>query len=117
MTKGALPPPDRFETNDDVTAHAPRLYGRAWNASATVDYWDDPTDVYPIDLTARRRLSIALAGARRPAQLRLWSPQTRSVWRRASKLEVARSKQAGEKQRLRYRVPRARAAATTSRSR
>ena len=107
MTKGAaLPPPDRFETNDDVTAHASRLSGARGTRTATLDYWDDPTDVYPIDLAARRRLSIALVGdVGASARLRLWSPQTRSVFGAASKLEVARSKQVGEKQRLWYLVP------------
>jgi hypothetical protein len=73
---------------------------------ATVDYWDDQTDVYPIELTARRRLSISLASdVATSVRLRLWSPQTRSVFSAASKLEVARSKQVGVKQRLRYFVP------------
>ena len=38
-------------------------------------------------------------------RLRIWSPQTRSVFGSASTLEVARSKQVGVKQRLRYFVP------------
>jgi subtilisin family serine protease len=106
VTKGSLPPPDRFETNDDVGAHAPRLAGVRGTRVATVDYWDDQTDVYPVDLTARRRLSISLVGEPGTAvRLRLWSPQTRSVFGAASKLEVARSKQVGDKQRLTYVVP------------
>jgi hypothetical protein len=106
VTKGSLPPPDRFESNDDVGAHAPRLAGVRGTRAATVDYWDDQTDVYPIDLTARRRLSITLAGdLGTSVRLRLWSPQTRSVFGAASKLEVARSTQTGAKQRLRYLVP------------
>ena len=106
VTKGSLPPPDRFETNDDVAAHAPRLAGARGNRVATLDYWDDQTDVYPIELTARRRLSISLAGdVGTSVRLRLWSPQTRSVFGSASTLEVARSKQVGVKQRLRYFVP------------
>jgi len=107
VTKGSLlPPPDRFETNDDVAAHALRLTGTRGTRAATLDYWDDQTDVYPIDLTARRRVSIALAGdAGTSVRLRLWSPQTRSVFGAASKLEVARSKQVGAKQRLRYSAP------------
>ena len=106
VTKGTLPPPDRFESNDDVAAHAPRLSGARGTRAATLDYWDDQTDVYPIDLVARRRLSISLVGdVGTSAQLRLWSPQTRSVFGVVSKLGVARSKQVGEKQRLRYLVP------------
>jgi hypothetical protein len=38
-------------------------------------------------------------------RLRLWSPQTRSVFGAASKLEVARSKGVGAKQSLSYLVP------------
>ena len=106
LTKGPLPPADRFETNDDVAAHAPRLAGAQGTRVATLDYWDDPTDVYPVDLVGRGRLSISVAGAAgTSARLRLWSPQTRSVFGAASKLEVARSTTVGAKQRLSYLVP------------
>jgi subtilisin family serine protease len=107
LTKGALPPEDRFETNDDVGAHAPRLAAARGRRVATVDYWDDRTDVYPVDLAAGRRLSVSLAGTvGTSTRLRLWSPQTRSVsGGRDEKLEVAASTRVGAKQRLVYVVP------------
>jgi hypothetical protein len=106
LTNGALVPVDRFETNDDVAAHASRLAGVKGKRVATMDYWDDPTDVYPVDLVERRRLSITVAGAAGTSmRLRLWSPQTRSVFGAAKKLEVARSNGIGAKQSLSYLVP------------
>jgi subtilisin family serine protease len=105
LTKGALAPADRFETNDDVGAHAPRLAGARGTRTATVDFWDDQTDVYPVDLGARRRFSVSLAGAvGASVHLRLWSPQTRSVFGAVKKLKVASSKRVGAKQRLSYLV-------------
>jgi hypothetical protein len=105
LTKGALTPEDHFETNDDVAAHAPRLAGGNGKRVATVDYWDDQTDVYPVDLAAHRRISVTLSGSvGRSVQLRLWSPQTRSIFGAANKLEVAHSTRIGSKQRLSYLV-------------
>jgi hypothetical protein len=106
VAKGALPSADRYETNDDVRAHTARLAAAAGKISATLDYWDDPTDVYPVDLAARRRLSISLAGpAGTSVRLRLWSPQTRTIAAAATKLTVAKTTAAGARQRLAYRVP------------
>ena len=46
----SLPEPDRFEANDEA-ATAVRLWGRKGRRiRATVDYWDDPIDVYRIKL-------------------------------------------------------------------
>ena len=104
-TKGALPPADRFETNDDVGAHAARLCGARGTSTATVDYWDDPTDVYPIDLAARRRLPISLTGAAAPGAAPPLEPAHAQRLRRREQARGARSKQVGEKQRLRYLVP------------
>ena len=106
LTKSTLAPSDRFETNDDIAADTPRIGGARGKRVATIDYWDDPTDVYPVDLAERRRFSISMAGvAGRSTRLRLWGPQTRSVFGAASKLEVARSKRVGAKQQLSYLVP------------
>jgi subtilisin family serine protease len=106
LTKNLLPPVDRYETNDDVAAHETRLARARGKLTAAVDYWDDQTDVYPVDLVARRRVVISLSGvAGATVRLRLWSPQTRSVFGAAGKLVVARSTGAGAKQRLSYAVP------------
>ena len=74
--------------------------------AATLDFWDDPTDVYPVDLAARRRLSISAAGpAGTSLSLHLWSPRTRSIFGASSRLEVAKTGAVGAKARLAYLVP------------
>ena len=106
LAKGAPPPADRYETNDDVRARTARLAAAGGKISATIDYWDDPTDVYPVDLAARRRLSISLAGpAGTSVRLRLWSPQTRTIASAATRLTVAKTTAAGSRQKLAYLVP------------
>jgi subtilisin family serine protease len=107
LTNGPLPPTDRYETNDDVGGHKTRLAGTGGKLTATVDYWDDQTDVYAVDLVARRRFTASLAGAAGTTeQLRLWSPQTRTIFGVSSrKLSVAGSTGAGARQRLSYVVP------------
>ena len=76
----ALPPADRYETNDDAGTHAPKLYGRRRQFVATIDYWDDQTDVYRVYLREGEQLAVTL---RRPARtdtkLVLWRPGTRRV--------------------------------------
>jgi subtilisin family serine protease len=110
LASGTLPPPDRYETNDDVSARAARLSGARGQRNATIDYWDDQTDVYPVDLTARRRFSASVAGpAGTSFRLRLWSPRTRTVYGASSrKLEVVHSTRTGAKTGLTYVVPAAR---------
>jgi subtilisin family serine protease len=107
LTNDPLPPADRYETNDDVGARKARLTGTRGKLAATVDYWDDQTDVYAVDLSARRRFTVSLAAATGTAvYLRLWSPQTRSIFSASSKrLSVARSSRVGATQRLSYVVP------------
>jgi subtilisin family serine protease len=107
LMSGPLPPADRHETNDDVGAHQARLGGTRGNLTATVDYWDDQTDVYAVDLLPRRHFTISLAGATGTIlALRLWSPQTRSISGVPSqKFSVARSTRVGAIQRLAYVVP------------
>jgi hypothetical protein len=106
LSKGA-PTADRFETNDDVGAHTAHLAGATGKVAATLDYWDDKTDVYPVDLVARGRLSVSVAGAAGTSlALRLWNPQTHSISVAPSrKLTVAKTRGAGVKQRLVYVVP------------
>lgn len=107
LTSNPLPPADRHETNDDVGGHKLRLAGTRGKLTATLDYWDDQTDVYAVDLVAHRRFTVTLAGASGTTeQLRLWSPQTRTIFGVSSKkLSVASSTRAGAKQRLSYVVP------------
>jgi subtilisin family serine protease len=92
-----LPPADRFEPNDRVSeAHA--LFGRKPAVTATLDYWDDPVDVYRVRLAGGERLNVVLdahwAGA--AVDLTLWHGKT-----------VAQTTHPGKTQRLSYRALRA----------
>jgi hypothetical protein len=106
-TAEKLPPRDSLETNDDAGRLARQLYGRRRRVEATIDFWDDQTDVYRIFLRAGERFSAALRGPP-GTRLFLWRPGTEridllslSVSRR-----VASSARRGIVQRFSYRVPR-----------
>jgi hypothetical protein len=75
-----LPPRDRLETNDDAGDLAPKLWGRSIVVRATVDFWDDPVDVYRVKLAAGEQVSVALRGATESdVNLVLWKPRTEHV--------------------------------------
>jgi subtilisin family serine protease len=78
---GPLPRPDRYETNDDAGAQAWTVWGTRDRLDATVDYWDDPVDVYRIPLRARQTLHAKLVGTTAGASLalELWQPRTLHV--------------------------------------
>jgi hypothetical protein len=106
-TKGVIPPPDRYETNDDAGTHAAPVPPTGGKLSATIDFWDDPTDVYSIRVAPRTKLTATVTGVSGMSlQLRLWSPQTRTVYGSASrKLSVARSTLPGARQRVSFTTP------------
>ena len=104
VTKSTLPAADRLETNDDIGAQTGRLKGGRGKLGATLDFWDDQTDVFAVDLRARRRLSLSVAGAAGTIiHLRLWSPQATSVFAGSSrKLSVAHAARPGSRQGFSY---------------
>ena len=51
-----------MEPNDDGGTIAPRRLGRRSRRRATVDYWDDPVDVYAVRVRVGQRLSVRLHG-------------------------------------------------------
>src|SRR5262249_40895161 len=105
LAKLPVPPPDHFEPNDDVGAQTARLTGARGKLAATVDYWDDPSDIYPVELAGGAHLRLSVNGLA-AASMRLWSPQTRTVYgASAQKLALASSRQVGGAQRLGYAVP------------
>jgi subtilisin family serine protease len=78
----SVPPADAYEPNDGADPRGYRLYGR-WSkrvVRATVDYWDDQDDVYPVYLRAGQRLDASLDGptGTNPS-LVLWRPGVSSV--------------------------------------
>lgn len=74
-------PPDQREPNDEAGARAQRVYGRRQEIVATLDFWNDQTDVYLVRLRRGQRLLAVLEGLTRGAEttLALWRPGTRRV--------------------------------------
>jgi subtilisin family serine protease len=104
---GVIPPPDKYEPNDDGGEDATRLWGLTRRIEATLDFWDDQSDVYAIRL---RRGQPVYASVRGPAgtdtNLILWQPSTRHVYDLASLALVARqSARPGAREYLQYRAP------------
>jgi hypothetical protein len=108
--QGPLPAADRLEPNDDAGTRAPRLYGSSLRVRATVDYWDDPVDVYRVRVPAGTRLEAAVQGpARTNTNLLLWRPGTPTVagaTPRVLRMRVASKSGPGSSERLAYRAPR-----------
>jgi subtilisin family serine protease len=105
-----LPQPDLYEVNDEAGSNAPRLWGRrGQRIRATIDYWDDPLDVYRIKLKRGERLIARLRGPRGTnTNLLLWKPGTRRVTGFAADRRqlAAQSKSPGSVERIRIRVRR-----------
>jgi subtilisin family serine protease len=100
---GPLPPADRYETNDDAGTQAWTVWGKRDKLVATVDYWDDPVDVYRIPLQPHELLSVRLTASPGP-ELEIWQPKTVHVDRPASKAFLIATSTKGA---LRYRPTRA----------
>ncbi|MDX6410697.1 MAG: serine protease, partial [Gaiellaceae bacterium] len=108
LAKGSPPPADAYETNDDAGPQAKRIYGTPRQLKATIDYWDDPIDVYAVALKPGKRLTATLTGPPGTnVELFLWSPQTQTVttYPQAG-IPVAKSTKSGALQALAYRAPR-----------
>ncbi len=103
-----IPPSDRYETNDDAGAQAFTLWGKTRTLKATVDFYDDPLDVYRVAVGKGEQLEARLEGSWPGAHvsLVLWRPGTRSVLdSRNRKLQVAHSAAPGARQRVLFRSP------------
>jgi subtilisin family serine protease len=75
-----LPPADANEPNDDAGDDAQTLTSPAPRVDATIDFYDDPSDVYRVYLRAGRRVTASLTGpAGTKPTLVLWRPGTKSV--------------------------------------
>ena len=104
---GPLPPADRLEPNDDAGSHAAQLRASVKRVKATLDFWDDPIDVYRVHLVARQRLRATLRGpSGSTTSLVLWRPGTVRVTNlRGQRLRAAQSIGPGSTHRLSFRVP------------
>jgi subtilisin family serine protease len=102
---GRVPPPDRYETNDNAGARAFALSNRKRSLQASVDYWDDPNDVYAVRLKRRQRITLSLAGPTKvDLNLALWKPGTTRIDR--LRQPTATSSRPGGREYLSYRVKR-----------
>jgi subtilisin family serine protease len=102
---GPLPAPDRYEGNDDAGLQAHTLWGKQAAISATLDYYDDPVDVYRVSIGPSERLTAKVTGSWAGAQVRLtlWRPGTRQVEVPGSRSQrAAQSASPGAVQRVAY---------------
>jgi len=103
-----LPQPDAYEPNDGTGAYFAHAFGPPRTISATLDYWDDPVDVYSIKLAKGQELFGRLTRVTNaPTTLMLWRPGTASVdVKQAAKTDrLAQSVSVAGQQRLSYRAP------------
>jgi subtilisin family serine protease len=108
LLAGPLPAPDRFETNDDAGTLAHTLWGKTTAFTATLDYYDDPVDVYRVALAPHERLVAKVNGGWAGAQvsLSLWRPGTRAVdVPLERRLRAAQSALPGARQHLAFTSP------------
>jgi hypothetical protein len=74
-----LPTPDRLEPNDDAGRWAATIYG-SLNMRATLDWWDDPNDVYRFYLKKGQGVSASVrASAKIDPSIFLWRPGLHSL--------------------------------------
>jgi subtilisin family serine protease len=101
---GPLPTPDHYEGNDDAGRDAYTVWGKQRTLSATLDYYDDPVDVYRVAIGPGEKLvaraSSSWAGAQ--ISLTLWRPGTKRVETNSRTLQAARSLAAGAVQRVSF---------------
>lgn len=96
----SLPPSDRLEPNDSAR-QARKVWGTRTHFDATLDFWDDPVDVYRVMLARGQRLHVRVAAgwANASVGLAFLSLQGRPAD------SVARTAHPGRTQRLSYRAP------------
>ena len=101
-----LPPSDRLEPNDSA-AQARKVWGNRPSVAATLDFWDDPVDVYRVHLSRGQDLHARLAAhwSQAEVELTLWRPDLPVL--RGHRGMVAATASAGRTQRLSYRAPHA----------
>jgi len=106
---GPLPPPDRFESNDEAGTHAHTFYTgsvKVTRLTATLDYWDDQVDVYRVHLSKRQRFVAQLRSSPGSnVDLVLWKPGTTRVdTLSAARFRLAQSAHPGGDETIRYRA-------------
>ena len=104
---GPLPASDRYETNDNAGTQAHTVWGKRVTLNATVDFYDDPVDVYRVSLSGHERLTAKLLGGWPGAKvdLTVWKPRTTKVDDRRSTLRAAQSAAPAAAQLVRFTAP------------
>jgi subtilase family protein len=102
-----LPPRDSFEPNDDAGEQAQELWGPIKRIEATLDFWDDQSDVYAIKLRRGQPVYLSVRGPTgTDTNLILWKPGTRAVDDLDSlALRAKQSARPGPRDYLSYRAP------------
>jgi hypothetical protein len=107
LQEGPLPPIDAREPNDQAGMAAATVWGAGGALKASLDFWDDPIDVYRVRIRARQRLVARATGSSNVTPtLVLWKPGTTRVDLRslaALEQRAAVSTGAGQAQSLRFR--------------
>ncbi len=104
-----LPAPDAYEPNDDADMPGAQAWPLAVpkTIDATLDYWDDPVDVYAIHLAKGETVFARLNKVQVPNSLTLWRPGTKTVYG-APRAELANraatGAAVGAQERLSFRV-------------
>ena len=102
--EAAVPVADRLEPNDDVGGRAAIVTGTL-RARATLDWWDDPNDVYRIHLVRGQRLTAIVRSSKVDASIVLWKPGLQALSDARSDLRARRSiHAAGVAERIVYRA-------------
>jgi subtilisin family serine protease len=73
-----IPFADAYESNDDAGVEA-HPFGPSRAITATLDYWDDPLDVYAIKLQKGESLFAHLSSTIPLGRMQLWTPDTTHV--------------------------------------
>jgi hypothetical protein len=110
LEDGPLPPVDSREPNDQAGSEADTVWGRRGTIRATLDFWDDPRDVYRVRLRAGQRFTASARGSANVTPLLvLWKPGTQRVDLRslqALRQRAALSSGTSEQQSLAFKVGR-----------
>lgn len=100
VTAGNIPPSDSYEPND-TRSQAPTLSGRRSKVASTLDYWDDPVDLYRVRLQRGAGLIARVQAHWRNAKVHLELLTANGIVRRG------RKSAAGATPHLAYRAPKA----------
>jgi subtilisin family serine protease len=105
---GQLPALDRYEPNDDAGARAFPIRRPTVVRRASLDFWNDTSDIYAIRLRRNGRLAVTLRGRTTvDVNLYLWRPGTRRIANaRSLSMRVDRSAGPGSEEFLNYRARR-----------